>query len=473
VVAGFSFALIAVRAKGSLMELLNKAVKIRLFDFRTPQMRAFHMTWFAFFLCFFAWFGIAPLMPIVREEMSLTKDQIGWCIIGSVAMTVVARLIIGWLCDRIGPRLSYTWLLILGSIPVMGIGFAKDYETFLLFRIAIGAIGASFVITQYHMSLMFAPNCVGTANATTAGWGNLGGGVTQLAMPLLFAMFVGVLGFSDALGWRAAMFVAGLICALTGVGYYYFTQDAPDGNFADLRARGRWPGKRRAQGGFAEAMKDRRVWALAVIYGACFGIELTIHNVAALYFLDHFDVFQTMDEVQAVKMAGVIAGLFGLMNIFARALGGIFSDKFGQRWGMSGRVKWLFVVVFCEGLALMLFSQMRVLALAIPTMLVFGLFVKMSSGATYAVVPFINPKAMGSVAGIVGAGGNAGAVAAGFLFKAEALSWPTALFILGTAVTCGSFLCFAIMSNAAASTFDESAFAHRQHPLEPATATAG
>ncbi len=160
---------------GSNFELQHKATRIRLLDFTTPQMRAFHMSWFAFFLCFFAWFGIAPLMKVVREELALTQDQIGWCIIGSVAITVIARLIIGWLCDRIGPRLAYTWLLLIGSVPVMPIGFADDYRSFLLFRIAIGAIGASFVITQYHTSIMFAPNCVGTANATSAGWGNLGG----------------------------------------------------------------------------------------------------------------------------------------------------------------------------------------------------------------------------------------------------------------------------------------------------------
>lgn len=454
----------------------SKATRIRLFDFMSPQMRAFHMTWFAFFLCFFAWFGIAPLMKVVREEMSLTKDQIGWCIIGSVAVTVIARLFIGWLCDRIGPRLAYTWLLLIGSIPVMSIGFASDFTTFLLFRIAIGVIGASFVITQYHTSMMFAPNCVGTANATTAGWGNLGGGVTQLVMPLVFTLFVGTLGFSESVSWRVSMLIAGALCAFTGIAYYFLTHDTPQGNFADLRAQGLMPEKKSVNGLFVAACKDRRVWALFVIYGACFGIELTINNVAALYFIDYFEYFKDMDTVKAVSMAGLIAGLFGLMNIFARTLGGYFGDRFGERWGLSGRVKWLFMVLFCEGLALMLFSRMSVLSLAIPTLILFSLFVQLSEGATFSVVPFINKRALGSVAGIVGAGGNAGAVAAGFLFKAESLSWPTALFILGAVVTCSSFLSFAVTfsfeAEAEASSATEAAIGDRQRTPELAASTA-
>ena len=90
----------------------------------------------------------------------------------------------------------------------MGIGLAHSYESFLLFRLGIGVIGASFVITQYHTSVMFAPNCVGTANATSAGWGNLGGGVTQMVMPLVFAAFVG-LGYTEVISWRLSMVVAG------------------------------------------------------------------------------------------------------------------------------------------------------------------------------------------------------------------------------------------------------------------------
>ena len=444
------------------MELVGKAVRIRLFNFSTPQMRAFHMSWFAFFLCFFAWFGIAPLMKVVRDEMALTQSQIGWLVIGSVAITVVARLLIGWLCDRIGPRRAYTWLLVLGSLPVMGIGLAQDFQTFLVFRLLIGIIGAAFVITQYHTSVMFAPNVVGTANATTAGWGNLGGGVTQLAMPIVLGVltvgayvpftdirFLPGLGLSDDVGWRVAMVLAGLMCAAVGVAYYFLTQDAPEGNYRELRAAGKLAPRKSVKGSFAAAARDPRVWALFVVYGACFGIELTVNNVLALYFLDYFAFFESMSAMQAVQWAGAAAMLFGLMNVFARTLGGACGDLFGRRWGLSGRVRWLFIALFAEGLALMFFSQMSVLVAAIPALIVFSLFVQMSEGATFSVVPFVNKKALGSVAGIVGAGGNAGAVAAGFLFRG-AIPWPTAFLVLGALVTAAAFLVFAVRFSAAA-----------------------
>ena len=413
----------------------NKATRIDLFDFSSRPMRAFHVSWFAFFLCFFAWFGIAPLMAVVRDELGLTREQIGNTIIASVAVTIVARLFIGWLCDRIGPRITYTGLLMAGAIPVMGIGFANDYTTFLLFRLAIGAIGASFVITQYHTSVMFAPNCVGTANATSAGWGNLGGGVTQMVMPLIFAAFIG-LGYSDFWSWRLSMVAAGAVCFVTGIAYYFFTTDLPDGNFKELREKGEYRKPEKVKGTFLMACKDKRVWALFIIYAACFGIELTINNIAALYFKDYFGL--------GLKTAGLVAGLFGLMNIFARTTGGIIGDKFGERWGLSGRVKWLFIALAVEGVALLVFSRMTFLPVAIGSMVVFSLFVQMSEGATFSVVPFINKKALGSVAGIVGAGGNAGAVAAGFLFRSDELSWPDALGILGFLVLGCSIATFAV-----------------------------
>ena len=417
------------------MHIENKATRIDLFSLGTPQMRTFHLTWVAFFLCFFGWFGIAPLMAVVREDLGLTKAQIGNTIIASVAITIFARLAIGVLCDRIGPRLTYTWLLILGSLPVMGIGFANSYETFLLARLAIGAIGGAFVITQFHTSVMFAPNCVGTANATTAGWGNLGGGVTQMVMPLIFAAVL-TFGVEPAVGWRLAMVVPGVVLFVVGILYYRYTQDAPDGNFKDLRASRDDAPDEMPTGTFREAARDVRVWALFVIYAACFGIELTINNVAALYYHDRFEL--------SLGTAGLIAGLFGLMNLFARTLGGIFSDRFAQRAGLRGRVLFLGAVLFLEGLALILFSRMGTLGVAIASMIVFSLFVQMSEGATYGLVPFINKKALGAVAGIVGAGGNAGAVAAGFLLRAESISYQQAFLYLGLAVALCSTLVFVV-----------------------------
>jgi NNP family nitrate/nitrite transporter-like MFS transporter len=411
-----------------MTETTSRASKINLLDFKSVQMRAFHVTWITFFLCFFGWFGIAPLMPIVRNDLNLTQAQVGNIIIASVSITIFARLIIGSLCDKIGPRLCYAILLIFGSIPVMLIGLSDSYESFLLFRLAIGVLGASFVVTQYHTSVMFAPNVVGTANATVAGWGNMGGGVTLMVMPLVAAAFVG-LGYLPSEAWRWSMVIPGAALFIMGFVYYFYTQDTPEGNFSDLKKNraSNETDKIKKKGNFLEACKDYRVWVLFLAYGACFGIEITIDNIATLYFVDNFQV--------GIKEAGIIAGLFGMMNIFARALGGIFGDKAGKRFGLKGRILILGIFLMLEGIGIMVFSTMEFLPWAIATMLLFALFLKMSNGATYSVVPFINKKAIGAVSGIVGAGGNVGAVLAGFLFATNHMSYRHSLFIIGIAVT--------------------------------------
>jgi len=401
---------------------LAKAVRINLLDFKSVPMRTFHLTWMAFFLSFFAWFAIAPLMPVVRQDLGLTKEQIGNCIIASVSITILVRLAMGWLCDRIGPRLAYTILLILGSIPVMGIGFAHDYHSFLLFRLAIGAIGASFVITQYHTSVMFAPNCVGTANATAAGWGNLGGGVTQLVMPLILAVILSC-GVDKVMGWRLSMILPGLVLFIMGLVYYRWTKDFPKGNIKELRQQGLVPVRSTLKGSFRETVKDYRVLALCVMYAASFGVELTMNNIAALYFTDQFHL--------SLTLAGLVAGFYGFMDIFARALGGICSDKFARHGGLRSRVKFLGTSLFIGGLMLMIFSRMVTLPLAITMMIIFAFFIKMSNGANYSLIPFINKRAIGAVAGIVGAGGNVGGMLFGFLFRQKSISYSDGLFYLG------------------------------------------
>lgn len=434
------------------MRPAGKATRIRLFEFKSIQMRTFHMAWLAFHLCFFGWFGVAPLMAVIREDLALTQAQIGNTIIASVAGTVFVRLAIGPLIDRYGPRRVYAWLMIAGAVPVMAIGLADSYETFLLGRLMIGAIGASFVVTQYHTSVMFAPNVVGTANATTAGWGNLGGGTTQILMPMLFALLAAH-GVTASLGWRLAMLIPAATMVAVGIAYYRLTRDAPEGDFRDLPRGASAERARNSRATFMAAARDVRVWALAAIYGASFGVELTIHNVAAIYYFDTFDV--------GLRTAGVLAGSFGLLAIFARTLGGWLSDRVALQGGLKARARLLFTVLLLQGGMLIVFSQMSVLVLAASSMLVFGLCVHMACGATYGLVPFINREALGAVAGIVGAGGNAGAVAAGLLFRIESMSYGQSLFLLGLGVIVCAFCAFALR-------FAPETEARERHVLEEA-----
>ena len=420
----------------------GKAESINLFSLKTPQMRAFHLTWMAFLISFFAWFAIAPLMAVVREEFHLTKSQIGNIIIASVSITIFARLLIGWVCDKIGPRITYSVLLILGAVPVIMIGFSHSYETFIIARLAIGAIGASFVVTQYHTSAMFGSNVIGSANAIAAGWGNLGGGLAQIIMPLIFAGFV-ALGFTNSLAWRYSMVIPGAAMILMGFIYYKFTQDTPEGNFSDIKRNSEEGKKSLEPINIKEVLKDRRIWILFFIYGCSFGVEITIDNIAALYFKDTYGL--------TLATAGILAGIFGFMNIFARALGGIISDKVNKTKGLRGRTWVLGTCLFLAGLGIVMFSNMTGLVMAVVSLIIFALFVKMGNGATYSVVPYMNKRAIGMVSGIVGAGGNLGAMLMGFVLKMEGVTYQQGLMYIGMAVSIISLSAFFIVPRLAPS----------------------
>jgi MFS transporter, NNP family, nitrate/nitrite transporter len=391
--------------------------KLNVFSGRGIQMRTFHITWLTFFVCFFGWFGIAPLMPTIREDLGLTKTQVGNTIIAAVSATIFARLIIGKLCDTWGPRKTYTALLVICAFPVMLVGLAHDYTSFLLFRLAIGVIGGSFVITQFHTSMMFAPKIKGTANAVAGGWGNLGGGITNMLMPVIFATIVGF-GYTKSEAWRYAMIIPGIMLLIMAFVYYKFTKDTPAGNYDEINRT-----KTAKEKTDYTVLRDWRIWTLALAYAVCFGMEITFDNVAALHFVDSFKLSQSS--------AGLWAGVFGFMNIFARALGGIFADKVGNKYGMRGKGLLLAAMLLLEGAGLLLFAQSGNLAMAVVSMLSFALFLKMANGTTYAIVPFVNEKNTGLVSGIVGAGGNVGGMMFGFLFKSETITYVQAFTYIG------------------------------------------
>lgn len=412
----------------------GKAQKIDLLSFKVPHMRTFHITWITFFFCFFAWFGLAPMMKVIKDDLHLTKPQIGNIIIASISATIFARLLMGWLCDKIGARKAYTILLAVGAIPVILVGLATSYESFLIYRLAIGIIGASFVITQYHTSAMFAPNVVGSANAIAGGWGNLGGGVTNMVMPLVFGAIVWM-GYTDQQAWRYAMVVPGVILLLLSFVYYRYTQDTPEGNFEDLKEEQ----VKAESGSFIDAVKDVRTWALFLAYGACFGMEITFDNIASLYFSENLgqsltEFIGTADKTEILKWAGILAGVFGLMNLFARAAGGILADAVGNKYGLKGKGLLLAGLLVFEGFGIVAFAQTQDIWTAIITMLGFAMFLKMANGTTYSIVPFVNRKSVGSVSGIVGAGGNVGGLLMGFMFKSENLTYSEAFVYIGFSV---------------------------------------
>jgi NNP family nitrate/nitrite transporter-like MFS transporter len=400
--------------------------RLNIFSFKGIQMRTFHITWLTFFVCFFGWFGLAPLMPVIKENLHLDKSQIGNIIIASVSGTIIARLLIGKLCDTWGPRKTYTALLLIGSLPVMGVGLAHSYATFLLFRLAISIIGASFVITQFHTSMMFAQSIKGTANAVAGGWGNLGGGITNMLMPLVFAAIVGF-GFTNQEAWRYAMILPGIMMLVMAFFYCRYTKDTPAGNYDEISRENKIKSKTDYS-----VLKDWRIWALTMAYAVCFGMEITFDNVAALHFVQEYNL--------SMSSAGFYAGAFGFMNIFARALGGIFADRVGRTYGMRGKGLLLAIVLLLEGCGLIMFAQAGSFGMAIFSMISFALFLKMANGTTYAITPFINEKNIGLVSGIVGAGGNVGGMLFGFLFKSKNISYTQAFSYIGIIVVCVSLV---------------------------------
>ncbi|MGY8913586.1 MAG: MFS transporter [Flavobacteriales bacterium] len=388
----------------------EKATKLELLNLKSIPMRTFWITSISFFVCFFAWFGIVPFMPDVVKDLGLTPAQKWNSIILAVSGTIFARLLIGKLCDKYGPRLCYTYLLVLGAIPVILLGFVQTPLQFLICRLFIGFIGASFVITQFHTSIMFAPKIVGTANATSAGWGNLGGGANRLGMPLIAAAVISF-GVAEDIAWRYSMVIAGFLCLTMGLVYYFFTQDTPKGNFAELKKSGEMPMLKKDEVSFITTLKDYRVWILFFVYAACFGMELTVYGTMDDYLQNRFGLDRST--------AGNLVLSFALMNIFARTLGGYFGDLFGKLKGLRGRVIFLALILAAEGAMLSLFSITTSLVVGMIFLIAFSLTVQMAEGATFSVVPFINKKAIGSISGIVGAGGNVGAFLAALFLKSK------------------------------------------------------
>lgn len=327
-------------------------------------------------------------------------------------------------------------VLMAASIPTACTGLVYNLTGLCFLRLCIGCAGSSFVMCQCWATRMFTKEIVGTANALVGGWGNVGGGVTQIVMgTALFPLFRDIF-FADAedpaeKAWRTVCIVPAVVAFSTGVLVILTSEDCPEGNYKQLIKEGRMVPVS-ASASLRQGAVNLNTWLLYIQYGCCFGVELTMNNAAASYFVDKFD--------QKTTTAAAIASIFGFMNIFARGLGGYFSDWANEKIGMKGRIWVQLILLLAEGVCILIFSVMDSLWSAILVLTIFSIFVQGAEGSTYGIVPYVNPVAPGAVAGIVGAGGPSGAIAfgMGFLFLSKT---QHAYFLMGGLVILSAISC--------------------------------
>ena len=275
---------------------------------------------------------------------------------------------------------------------------------------------------------MFTKEVVGTANAIAAGWGNLGAGVISLVMGAgIFPLFKLFTNGDANLAWRWASVVPAVVGFATGIIIYFISDDAPKGNYAEMKKHGIMP-EVSAAVSFRSGAINVNTWILFIQYAACFGVELTMNNAAASYFKDQFGL--------TTESAAAIASIFGWMNLFARGLGGFICDKSNKYMGMKGRILSNSAFLALEGMFVLIFANSTSLASAIVVMVFFSLFVQCAEGSTFGIVPYVNPAATGSVSGIVGAGGNVGAVLFGLCFRQ--MDYKSAFYCVGGCVLASS-----------------------------------
>merc|ERR1719498_1785243 len=329
--------------------------------------------------------------------------------VASVGSTIFVRVALGTLLERFGPVNVQSSLLTFGAIWVFAAAGITAPWNYTMIRFFIGCAGATFVTNQFWCSLMFAPNIVGTANATAAGWGNLGGGVTQIFMLVVLFNPFKDLGMSANTAWRVAMLVPGAMFLITAAGMKLLCWDTPLAKRFTTADTGKTQGA--SMWDYVEVLKDPRVVVMIFQYSACFGTELAMNNQLATHFRSYFQM--------KASDAAFLAGSFGGMNLFARSLGGILSDFLFAKVGFRGRIWAQFLSLFFEAIFLFAFgcvNNEQEWYVALMVLICFSVCVQMSEGTSYGIVPFMNKQQLAVVSALVGAGGNLGAVIAGFCF---------------------------------------------------------
>ena len=432
------------------------SARLNLLSFK-DDTRILHMTWFAFFLSFVVWFNHAPLMASIRDSLSLSDQQIKTLLILNVALTIPARIVIGMLVDRFGPRIMYSLLLAISSGLCLFFALADTFQQMALARFLLGFVGAGFVIGIRMIGEWFPARQVGLAEGIYGGWGNFGSAAAAMTLPTLALLYGG------ENGWRYAIGTTGVIALIYSVIFYFSVSDTPKGSTyfkpkkmgaIEVTSRGdlvlyivmnipmyaalallTWKLSPAGLAMLSESAslavyvglaalfaynvykivhvngellagpvpelhryKFKQVAVLNLAYLVTFGSELAVVSMLPLFFLDTFEISQVQ--------AGLLASGFAFMNLAARPGGGMLSDRFGRK---------LTLTILMLGLAVGYFAMSRIdsawpLVVAVATTMACSFFVQAGEGAVFAMVPLIKRRLTGQIAGMTGAYGNVGAV---------------------------------------------------------------
>ncbi len=438
------------------MNPADAPTKLKLFSF-SGNTRILHLTWFAFFLTFMVWFAHAPLMVVIRDTFGLSDQEVKALLILNVAMTIPARIVVGMLVDRFGPRIMFSSILVLSGIFCIAFSMAQNYQQLATMRFLLGFVGAGFVVGIRMISEWFPARQTGVAQGIYGGWGNFGSAASAMLLPSLALMYGG------ENGWRYAIASTGVIAMLYGVFYYFAVTNTPKGStyFKPKKVGGMevtskfdfflylivsipmyaalgilaWKLSPSGLNWFNAAITDTiyailtalylyqafniyqvnrsvfkkdvpdifkydfsQVAILNLAYLVTFGSELALVSMLPLFYKDTFEI--------STVLAGVLAAVYPVMNLIARPAGGVISDKFGRKRTL---------VVLFTGIALSfaLLAQVDAswaLPLVVATTIICGLFSKAGSGAVFAMVPLIQRRMTGQIAGMAGAYGNIGGV---------------------------------------------------------------
>lgn len=425
-----------------------------LLDFKRPEIGALHKTWMAFFITFYVWFNMAPLVSTIIKETGLTLDQLKILAICNVALTVPARVIVGMICDRIGPRKTFCLVLWTMAVPCVWFAFATTYTEMLIARLILGAVGTGFVVGIAMTSLWFKPKDAGFSQGVEAGLGNWGSSVAAITLPFI------ALSLLDS--WRWSIAISGMVMFLYGIYYWFAITDGPVGTKRPLARKAQaievstWGDLVKAifwtipivgvlsllvrtvtnkqyisaetsyilyaivvagvlyqvvalikvnapilRKGVPE--DDRynftQVGTLCASYVVTFGAELAIVSMLPFFFQKTFEL--------SPVMAGLFGSLFAVLNFFSRALGGYVSDRTPTR----KLAHLIYLAGVTGGFVLMsLIGPQWPLAMAVLVVMFCAMFVTGGCGTTFALVPFVKRRITGNVAGYTGAYGNVGAV---------------------------------------------------------------